>query len=161
MEIKGYKAFNEDFTNRYNRVFKEEKSYHTDGEISFGLNGKGFHFCKRLEDTLRYFDTFENSIVIAEVIGSGKIVEYHDDYYEYYDLYASSDIKIVKFLSREEIIDMALKFSERRMKRFIMGYKLKPYEIYLFEHKYPSIDTAIDYYQRGNKEAYLTKKLKK
>ena len=64
MEIKGYKAFNEDFTNRYNRVFKEDKSYHTDGEISFGLNGKGFHFCKRLEDTLRYFDTFENSIVI-------------------------------------------------------------------------------------------------
>ena len=47
MEIKCYKAFNKDRTNRYGMKFEEGKAYHTDGDIKCGLiyeafNGNGF-----------------------------------------------------------------------------------------------------------------------
>ena len=55
----GYKCFNENLTNRYNTKFEIGKIYHVNGNIKFGNNGNGFHICKNLEDTLRYFNSFE------------------------------------------------------------------------------------------------------
>ena len=82
-------------------VFEEGKTNKVDGNIKFGVNGNGFHFCKRLEDTLRYID--DKDPKIARVIGRGTIDEGFDDYNGYYDMYASSIIDIKYFLMREEI----------------------------------------------------------
>ena len=65
--IKGYKAFNKDLTNRYGSEFVEGTTYRVEGELKFGNNGNGFHFCKRLEDTLRYFPGMEEEIDIASI----------------------------------------------------------------------------------------------
>ena len=67
MEIRGYKAFNKDMTNRYGVEFKVGSVYEVEGDARFGNDGNGFHFCKRLEDTLRYFDGMGDEIQIAEV----------------------------------------------------------------------------------------------
>lgn len=106
MEIKGYKAFSKDHTNRYGMPFEEGKDYHVDGPISFGNNGNGFHMCTHLSDVFRYFDP--EDIDVAEVIGSGKyVVEDVEDWSEpYWDMYVVSDIHISRFLNREEIIDI-------------------------------------------------------
>ena len=53
--IYGYKCFNSDMTNRYGKKFELGKVYSTDGKVKFGNSGNGFHFCKNIEDTLRYF----------------------------------------------------------------------------------------------------------
>ena len=106
--MKGYKAFNKDETNRYGKKYEENTVYKAEGPLQFGNHGNGFHFCKRLEDTLRYFPAMEEEIQIAEVTSLGEQVEYDDDYYGYYDLFAARTIRIDKFLTREEIVDMYL-----------------------------------------------------
>ena len=87
MEVKGYKAFNKGLTNRYGRKFELGKKYSTTGEISFGNDGNGFHFCKNIEDTLRYFDAVNDEISICEVKGSGDRILKEDEYYGYYEMY--------------------------------------------------------------------------
>ena len=61
-EIHGYKAFNKDKTNRYGRLFIDGETYQINEMPSFGNKGVGFHFCKRLEDTLRYFPAMKEEI---------------------------------------------------------------------------------------------------
>ena len=39
MEIKGYKAFNHDLTNRYGEKFNEGVTYYVNGPIKYGNNG--------------------------------------------------------------------------------------------------------------------------
>ncbi len=164
-EIIGYKSFNKDCTNRHGELFEAGKTYHEEGEISFGNSSKaGFHMCKRLEDTLRYFPAFEEDIKIAKVIGRGNIVEYEDDYYGYYDMYAVQEITIERFLEREEIINMFLQrkgISEDQVCRFTQLYKLTEDEIALFKERYDSSDKItkfIEYYQEDDKEAFTRNK---
>lgn len=123
MEIKGYKAFNKDHTNRYGRLFEEGKDYHQDGHISFGNHGHGFHMCVHLSDVFRFFDP--DDIDVARVTGYGEMAEgEYDDWDEpYYDMYAVSDIHIDKFLTREEIIDIISKSSGSDMVKFFATYK--------------------------------------
>ena len=122
MEIRGYKAFNKDHTNRYGRTFEEGKYYHKDGHISFGNHGNGFHMCAHLSDVFRFFDP--DDIDVASVIGYGEMAEgEYDDWDEpYYDMYAVSDIYIEKFLTREEIIDIMSKSSCSDMVKFFATY---------------------------------------
>ena len=47
MVIKGYKAFDNGLINRYGKKFELEKTYTTEGKISFGNNGNGFARIKR------------------------------------------------------------------------------------------------------------------
>ena len=111
MEVKGYKSFNKYHKNKYGIYMEEGKTYHTDGVIKFGLEGNGFHFCKYLEDTIKYQMSINDELinpVIAKVTGYGKIVEYNDNIYDYYNQYVAEYIKIDKFLKRKEIIDYAL-----------------------------------------------------
>ena len=158
MEIRGYKAFNEDLSNRYGLEFKPGEIYQVTGPASFGVRGNGFHFCKRLEDTLRYFDAMDGKIQIAEVIGRGSIVEYYDDYYGYYDMYAASELEIVKVLSREEIVHPYLFYENtEQVKRFVSGFKLTDEEKELFRNAYfgnKDVIAAIAYYQDGVKDVY-------
>ena len=57
--------FNDDLTNRYGTKFEVGKTYHANGDIKFGNDGNGFHMCKNIEDTLRYFDAFNDNIRIC------------------------------------------------------------------------------------------------
>ena len=155
--IAGYKSFDENWKNIYGTQMIEGKTYKVDGDIRYGVKGNGYHFAKNLEDTLRY--QLKDGIglvepMIAQVVGDGKIVESFDHYYGYYDLYAAEIITIKKLLTREEIIDYALKLYEQRMLRFVSLFRLTEEEIKLFEGKYPSVDKAILYHQKGILNVY-------
>ena len=65
MDIIDYKAVSKDHTSRYGDLFEDGKNYNINSRIKFGSNG--YHFCKRLKDTLRYFDGFSD-IAFAKVI---------------------------------------------------------------------------------------------
>ena len=150
MEINGYKAFAPDGTNVHGIVMPVG-SYHEKGEISFGLKGHGIHFAKRLEDTIRYgkVEAGVGDVLIASVKGYGTIVEGYDDYNGYYDLYSASDIDILKYLSREEIIRYALALPSYRMERFVASFRLTKEEINLFYGYDAHVDWALDYYQKA------------
>ena len=157
MEIHGYKAFNKGLTNRYGKEFEVGGIYKIDGPIIFGNEGNGFHFCERLEDTLRYFPAMEEEIEIAEVTSIGNIKKYEDNYYGYYDMYCTDIIRIDRLLEREEIIKMFLNKNNFRVMRFIQGFKLNPNELDLYKLTYESnscVMKAIAYYQEGDKDVY-------
>ena len=159
MEVKGYKAFNKGLTNRYGRKFEIGKQYSLDGKISFGNDGNGFHFCKNIEDTLRYFDGVNGKIEIAEVIGSGEIVTNEDEYNGFYDMYSAQRIKINRKIERQELVTMFLTTItiEPRVVRFIQLFRLTKKEIEMFKLKYASsimVMDAIAYYQEGQNDVY-------
>lgn len=162
--IKGYKAFNKDMENRYGKKFVEGETYSIEGPIEFGNNGNGFHFCKRLEDTLRYVSAMEEEVKIAEITGFGELVERTDEYYDYYEMYVTRTIRIDKILSRQEILEMFFDNIPDRVIRFVSSYKLTPEEIEIFKLKYYNekrIIKALQYYQEDNKEVYnIKEKLK-
>lgn len=155
--MKGYKAFNKDMTNRYGMKFEEGKTYSVEGELKFGVKGNGFHFCKRLEDTLRYVPGMNEEIAIAKVSSTSKRMEYVDEYYDYYDMYVCRTLKIDKILSREEIVKMFLYAPPQRVIRFVSGYKLTEEEIELFREIYKDekdVLKAISYHQEHDLDAY-------
>ena len=136
MEVKGYKAFNNDKTNRYGLPFVEGETYHMDGPISFGNNGNGFHMCANLSDVFRFFEYQDEEVCVAEVTGSGTIIKYDDEYNGYYDMYSVSQITIDKFLSRKEIIAHMLKDHEFNNQKFLMTFKLTEVEKVRYLKKY-------------------------
>lgn len=158
MKIKGYKALNKDMTNCYGKKFEEGKIYSVDGPIKYGTTGNGYHFAKRLEDTLRYVDAIEQEVQIAEVTASGKIQESYDDYNEYYEIYCAENIKIDRVLTRKEIIEIYLNMSnEIRLERFLISFKLNKKEIELFKEKCRDcmrLIGIIKYYQEGDKNVF-------
>ena len=157
MIVRGYKCFNKDFTNRYGVKFEVGKIYIADSQVKSGLNGKKYRLCKNLEDTFRYFDAVNYDIKICEVIGSGNVVTYIDEYYGYYDMYAVEKIKIKKELIHEEIISYGLNLNPTSVKRFIQGFKLMEEEIIMFKEKFKNEQSVLDtiaYYKENNKEVY-------
>ena len=158
--IYGYKCFKKDLVNNYGVKFQEGKTYHAEGEIIFGIEGNGFHMCERLEDTLRFFDTFKESIDICKVIGHGRMIKRDDEYNGYYDMYACEYIDIVKKMTREEIIFYGLNLIDIRLIRFISLYKLTDFEKELFKEKFKNnelIYQYINYYQENKKDAFVRK----
>ena len=156
ISIRGYKSLNNDGTNYYGKKFDVGKIYHCDGEIKFGPTGNGYHFAYNIEDTIRYSGEDYNlkDIIIAEVIGREKIIKGEDIYNGYDDLFVTSSLEILKYLTREEVISMALDMSDTRLIRFVSQYKLTPEEQELFYYSSASVAQTIDYYQRGIKDAY-------
>ena len=155
--IYGYKCFNSDMTNRYGKKFELGKVYSINGKVKFGNSGNGFHFCKNIEDTLRYFDAKDDEVKICIVRGFGEFVLEEDDYNGYYDMFSIENMEIMKILSRQEIIHIALNLNELRVCRFIQCFKLNDDEIELFKEKFNknrSVLDYIEYYQIGNKEAF-------
>ena len=158
MQLIGYKCFNNDLTNRYGKQFEVGKIYTVNGDIKFGNNGNGFHMCKNMEDTLRYFDAMNNIVNICEVIGTGDIVKYHDEYYGYYDMYAVSKLEILKKLTREQVIAIALNLPIIRVQRFLSLYKLNENELDLFKDKFVNeedVQKIIEYYQENKLDAFV------
>ena len=155
--IIGYKSVDENFKDISGNKLEENKTYHVNGKVIYGNGGNGYHFAKKLEDTLRYQLKDEDYLTrpnIAKVVGFGDIVESFDEYYGYYELYAAKNIKILKYLSEEEIINYALNLREDRMLRFVSLYRLNSNEIKLFKNKYLSVDLALLYYQMKIRNTY-------
>ena len=164
MIIKGYKAFNNDKTNRYGKKFIEGQVYHNYHDLKFGNNGHGFHMCTSLCDVFRYFGSDAS---VAKVIGFGNCICYDDKYYGYYDMYVTANLYIEKFLSREEIIKEMLNKSSFEIKKFLSTFTLNAIEKNLFLEKFKTdeeITNLILYYQFGidayNKDKEL-KRIKK
>ena len=152
VDMRGYKAFTSRLQNSYGMPFQKGRIYMCEGVIRFGIQGNGYHFCKNLEDTFRYFDGMHDKIEIALVEGFGEIVSYEDDYYGYYDMYAASHLQIIEWLCRENVIDYGLGLNEIRAERFLKGYRLTDMEITLFEKKFGNqgrIQDVINLYQKN------------
>ena len=161
--LTGYKCFDKGLINRYGQKFEVGKVYHCSKDIKFGNIGHGFHICKNLEDTLRYFDAMKGEIDICLVECFGKYHEYEDDYYGYYDMFAFENIIIKKVLTREEIIEYALNLPAFKVVRFISLFKLTPEEIILFKNKYQKdhdVINTIAYYQEGDLNAFNKNQVK-
>jgi len=164
MEIHGYKCFNKNLTNRYKVKFKVGKTYTVTGPIKFGNDGNGYHMCERLEDTLRFYDAMNSEVTICEVIGKDETLEYYDEYNGYYDMYSVRTIKIVKKLTREEIINIMLNTYDERLKRFISLYKLNDEELNLLRTIYKDNDQIIryiEYFQENRLDAFKKRILKR
>ena len=151
--VVGYKAFN-NMKDRFGNEYQPGIIYEIPGTIKFRKNG--FHFCTNIADVFRYYDGFDDNTVICEVAGFGDLDKYDDEYYDYLDMYASSKLEILKVLSREEVLEIALNNSAIHILRFISGYKLTDEEIdvVLKRCQSPSVQEYIDYYQKNDKTAF-------
>lgn len=151
----GFKCFNKGLVTRYGDVLEVSKEYTSDYKPKFGT--RGFHFCTNMEDSFRYFDCFNDEVDVCIVIGSGIIEAHNDEYNGYYDMYSCERIKILKKLTREEVICIALNLDEIRAKRFVSSFGLTKNEIELFKNKFfysRFVLDAIAYYQEDDKEVY-------
>ena len=128
MEVKGYKAFNKDATNRYGQPFTEGGTYHVEGEVKFGNDGNGYHMCTSLSDVFRYVNATEDDVLVALVTGRGKYDKYDDTYYGYYDMYSFEEMTIDKFLSREEVIERMLNSPAHEVNKFLSTCRLSEEE---------------------------------
>jgi len=158
--IYGYKALFKGNVNLFNQKFEINKIY-IDNDI--GANG-GYHFCKNIEDIF-VFPQFRKDVSIYQVCGSGKIISYSNDYYGVYDVFAAEKIKIIKEISRVEIIQYFLTFScsyhLNRLLRFIQLFSLNNDEIELFKEKYHNKQEVLDYiayYQEGDKNIFMKRR---
>ncbi|MGN1371898.1 MAG: hypothetical protein ACI4XM_06475 [Candidatus Coprovivens sp.] len=132
VEVKGYKAFNKDETNRYGMPFTVGKTYYTKGELKFGNNGNGWHMCTALSDVFRYVNAMEEDVVVAEVTGRGAFIRRDDDYNGYYDMYCFEEMTIDRFLTRDEIIDKMLVSPPHDVLKFLSTCRLSEEEKILF-----------------------------
>jgi hypothetical protein len=156
-EVKGYKAFNNDATNRYGKPFTEGETYRVTGDIKFGNNGNGFHMCTALSDIFRYVNATEEEVLVARVTGRGNMVCFDDTYYGYYDMYACEEITVDKFLSREEVIEEMLNSSSIQVKKFIVTCRLSEEEALKFVRKFRSnieVIKTLLYYHFHNEDIY-------
>lgn len=158
MKIKGYKAFNKDMTNMYGKKFEVGKTYSVNGKIKYGTTGNGYHFAKRLEDTLRYVNALTEKVQIAEITATGTIKESFDEYNGYYEVYSAENIRIDRVLTRKEIIEGFLNMnSDIRLERFLKSFKLNNLEIELFKEKCKQsqyLINIIKYYQEDDKDVF-------
>lgn len=152
----GYKVFYKGLKDSFGNEYTLGKKYKLDGEVKWSQNG--FHFCKRPEDTLRNFDDFNNELEIALIEASGNIVEYDDEYYGYYDMFASSEYKIIRVMSRDEIVRNVLTSRNiLRQKRLLERMRLTESQLKHFKGLSIELDDVISYYQYHDTEVYQRK----
>ena len=168
--IRGYKSFSSNGTNQAHEIMEAGKKYHCDGIIKYNKNG--YHLATNFEDTIAFSDIVDSDgnsndlhdVIIAEVIGSGdidKVSDMYANYYGYFDMYACSDIEIVRFIPREELMKMALELNNVRMERFVSYLKMSSEELKLFQGYNIRVDAAIEYYHNNNKSIYEIKNYQK
>lgn len=152
----GYKVFYKGLIDSFGNKHTIGAKYKLDGEVKWSQNG--FHFCKRPEDTLRNFDDFNNELEIALIQASGNIIGYDDEYYGYYDMFASSEYKIIRVMSREEIVREVLNSKNIfRQKRLLERMRLTEEQLKLFKGLSEELDDIISYYQYHDTEVYQRK----
>lgn len=130
-------------------------TYEEKGPIKW--NHKGFHFCTNIEDTFRYMNQYTDKIVIAEVEGTGDILIHDDDYNGNYDMRVSSKIRVLRVLSREEVLKKVLQAGEIAICKMIQSSRLTQDEINMFSNRSIHIDKMLRYYQMGDTEAFQRK----
>jgi hypothetical protein len=156
-EVKGFKAFNIDATNRYGKSFTEGENYRVEGKIRFGNDGNGYHMCTALSDVYRYVRATEEDVLVAEVTGRGAHVSYDDNYYGYYDMYSFEEITIDKFLSREEIIDKMLCSPSHEVRKFLSTCRISDEEAIYFARQFRNdveVIKVLLYYHYGFTDVY-------
>jgi len=153
MEYKiGYKAYDRGLVNQFGEKYEVGKEYTLDNDLVWQKNG--FHFSSNLEDVFRYYTSTSNSVDVCVIEAYGDIETRYDEVYDY-EVHYSNKIKIIRVLSREEIIEYAKQLSEDRLCRFIMGVQLTEDEIaYLSEGRSEKVQRYVDYYQLGDKNAF-------
>lgn len=162
MEIYGFKAYDENFKDRYGLTYELGKTYHTNGIVKW--HNTGFHFCSNPEDTFRYVDAFK-PIHLVEVKGFGDIRKYNDEYYGYYDMYVSENIELIKEVTHEELIERYLneRISDFQIIKVVRDLKLTEEDIRQILQVYQNvndIENYIEYFQYNDKERF-NRKLKK
>jgi hypothetical protein len=120
----GYRAFNADCTNDLGEKFEVNETHHVDGVISakFGQKGNGYYFYTDLADVFRFEDP-DKEIKVAVVEASGSIDRVKDEYNNYLR-HACSDLKVIKYLSREEILNIVISEGVHSIDKFIRTYNL-------------------------------------
>ena len=160
--MKGYKLLDIGLINEYGFKYEINKLYTLNGELKWNYNG--FHFCTHIEDTLRYRDKEKETFEIVEIESLGNIVDgsnMENDYYGYETGYATDMFKIIRIISREELINIVLSTKNiNRVIRLISSIQLTDYEINQITELYPNnqIKQYINYYQYNDKEAFSLRK---
>ncbi len=157
-EIIAYKAFDEGLVNRYGEKFEIGKIYNVQGKVKWGNNGNGFHMCKNPENCFRYFDS--ESCELTLVRGFGEMIHYDDEYNAYYDMYVCQGMEILKVLTHEEIIALALNLYTYRIKNFLRTFKLTKEEIEIFKEVYKQEKDVLDFisYYQEDKNVFVKKR---
>ena len=160
-KVEGYKSFEKGLVAIDGTKFEVGNTYHCDDGLK--VMKTGFHFCKNIEDTFRYFKDVD-SIEVCEVIGFGDVITYDDEYNGYYDLYTCSDIYIKRIIPKEEILAITndkIKNSHGYIEtviRFIRDYKWTDDEIEKLKSILGEYDNEIEkviaYYYEGDKKAF-------
>lgn len=161
--MNGYKSFSKSSLTNQGVKLIEGKIYTTQTLPIAKANG--YHYCQKLEDTLRYNNGLEEEIIICQVKAVGHIAEYYDEWYGY-EIYSTDKLYIEKILSREDIINYANKLDNQQFIRFIQGFKLTKEELEYFYQKYESrsiMTNYLKYYQEKDLEIFNReyKKLKR
>lgn len=158
MEMIGYKTLDNESKNRYGKTFLPGIVYSVEGEVRFGRNGNGYHFCKNFEDSLKYLECFTRNFKLAKVRAFGEIRESFDRYNDIYDIYVASSLEILSYLTEEEIFKIALQLSPIQIKRFLQLYPLTELEKERFKEEYKMLELGVmqtfDYYQENKKDAF-------
>ena len=160
--IEGYKCFNKNLVcNKNNFQMKEKSLYRLNKNVIY--HKEGFHFCIRLEDTLRFFGGVDEEKYICKIRALGDISWGEDEYNGYYDMGCTNIIYIDHLMSREEIFNYADNLSDFAFIRLITSYKLNDNELLYFKNKYKNnyrVINYIDYYQNNELDVFY-KVLKK
>lgn len=159
IKMEGYKLLYDDLKNQYGLKMEVGKTYQATGEIKFGTNGNGYHFCGNFEDCFKYAYGSRN-IHIVKIIADGKIIETSDLYNGFDNLYVAQIITIKSLLTKEDIVNKALQLNEMALNRFLKLYPLTEKEKTLFipivKNNF-TLNRTFEYYQNNNKDIYKQK----
>lgn len=160
----GYKLVDEGIVNQYGTKYELNKTYYLNGKVKYSKNG--FHFSTYPENTLRFTSTRRpKDYFIVEVEASGDI-ECGDDYqtneaYDYNGMYASSEMRIIREIPRQEIFQIILNSNNStRVKRYIQLVELTQEEINQIRDKYDDfyVNAYIGYYQYNDEKSFYKEK---
>ena len=98
--MKGYKAFNKDWTCR-GFQYEVGKTFKYDGELK--MCRSGFHFCTNLADCFTYYSFDKEKTVIAEVEAIGQVIESESES-DSDSKCCTDEIKILKELSWSDVL---------------------------------------------------------
>mgnify|MGYP001435087236 FL=1 len=141
MTVKGYKAFNSDWTCREKR-YEVGKTYHED---NVALCKHGMHFCKELKDVFRYY-SYNPDMKLAMVEASGKIMQSKED-----SKCVTSDLKVVKELN---VNSEEAQLAAVKQDGYVIHFIDKPSEAAQLE-AVKQDGTAIHFIDKPNEEVQL------
>ena len=156
--IRGYKGFYVGGITKYGQQLEVGRDYSVDGPLKVGIHnqkGNGFHMCERMEDVFYFFP--RENFIIAEVLGSDENIKFDQTYWGLENMYTCRSIRLVRFLTREEMINHMLGLSPHNNTIFIMNFSLTDSETDLFLDRFRGdykLFSQILFYQKGYKNIY-------